>query len=199
MKRILKIWITIAALIVLGASGVSAQSLGDYARTARKNKPQTDTTSRHYDNDNLPVNEQLSVVGPEPSAPAKPGVAGQSAAKTQARDPKATEAERQQAANDLQKQMDAQKEKIAALSHELDLDQREYRLRAAAFYSDAGNRLRNAGQWDKDDAQYKSDIDSKQKAIDAAKQQLDNLQEQARKAGMKQPASDSDKDKGTQK
>ena len=196
MKRILKIWITIAALIVL-ASGVSAQSLGDYARTARKNKPQTDTTSRHYDNDNLPVNEQLSVVGPEPSAPAKPGVAGQSAAKTQARDPKATEAERQQAANDLQKQMDAQKEKIAALSHELDLDQREYRLRAAAFYSDAGNRLRNAGQWDKDDAQYKSDIDSKQKAIDAAKQQLDNLQEQARKAGMKQPESDSDK--GTQK
>ena len=98
-----------------------------------------------------------------------------------------------------QNQRRAQKDKIAALSHELDLDQREYRLRAASFYGDAGSRLRNAGQWDKEDAQYKSDIDSKQKAIDAAKQQLDNLQEQARKSGMKQQESDSDKDKGAQK
>lgn len=190
MNRILKIGIVIAALILLGASA-SAQSLGDYARTVRKNKPQSDTASRHYDNDNLPTNEQLSVVGPEASAPAK---GGQNAAKTEVRDPKAAEAERKQAGDDLQKQIDGQKEKIDALSHELDLDQREYRLRAASFYGDAGNRLRNPAQWDKDDARYKSDIDSKQKAIDAAKQQLADLQEQARKAGIREKEND-DKDK----
>lgn len=197
MKRIPMIWMSIAALILLGVSGASAQSLGDYARNARKNKPQSDTASRHYDNDNLPTHEQLSVVGPEAPAAAKGEQNPANAAKTQARDTKAAETERQQAADALQKQIDAQKDKIAALSHEFDLDQREYRLRAASFYGDAGNRLRNAGQWDKEDAQYKSDMDSKQKAIDAAKQQLDSLQEQARKAGMKQPESDSDK--GTQK
>ena len=62
--------------------------------------------------------------------------------------------------------------------------QREYRLRAAAFYADAGNRLRNAGAWDKEDAQYKQQIADKQKAVNDAKQALDNLQEQARKSGV---------------
>src|ERR1039457_6135586 len=91
MKRIMKVWMAIAALILLGASGVSAQSLGDYARAVRKKKPQAETAPpprpgehragagpktgprrgrppRHYDNDNLPTNEQLSVVGPETAA-----------------------------------------------------------------------------------------------------------------------------------
>jgi multidrug resistance efflux pump len=70
------------------------------------------------------------------------------------------------------------------LSRELDVLQREYRLRAAAFYADAGNRLRNSGSWDKEDAQYKQQIDQKQKALDNAKQELDDMQEQARKSGV---------------
>jgi hypothetical protein len=89
------------------------------------------------------------------------------------------------------RKLDQQKQKIDSLNHDLDLEQREYRLRAAAMYGDAGNRLRNQAQWDKDDAQYKSDIDEKQKAIDAARQQLDNMQEEARKAGIKQKDNDS--------
>jgi hypothetical protein len=75
------------------------------------------------------------------------------------------------------------------LSRELDVLQREYRLRAAAFYADAGNRLRDAGAWDKEDAQYKQQIAAKQKAVDDAKKQLDDLQEQARKAPTSAPAS----------
>ena len=58
------------------------------------------------------------------------------------------------------------------------------KLRAAAFYADAGNRLRNEATWDKDDAQYKQQIAEKQKAVDDAKKQLEDLQEQARKAGV---------------
>ena len=49
------------------------------------------------------------------------------------------------------------------------MTQREYRLRAAAFYADAGNRLRGSGTWDKEDAQYKQQIAQKQKALDDAK------------------------------
>ena len=62
--------------------------------------------------------------------------------------------------------------------------QREYRLRAAAFYADAGNRLRNQGSWDKEDAQYKQQVAQKQNAVDDAKKALDDLKEQARKAGV---------------
>ncbi|HKD02343.1 MAG TPA: hypothetical protein VKB77_07950, partial [Terriglobales bacterium] len=54
----------------------------------------------------------------------------------------------------------------------------------AAFYSDAGNRLRNSGSWDQEDARYKQQIEDKQKALDAAKQQLDEIEDQARKAGV---------------
>jgi hypothetical protein len=62
--------------------------------------------------------------------------------------------------------------------------QREYRLRAAAMYADVGNRLRNQTQWDKDDATYKTQVEQKKKEVDAAKQALTDLQEQARKAGV---------------
>jgi hypothetical protein len=190
--------LTIATLmllgVLLGTTVASAQSLGDYARQARKNKPKTDTTSRHYDNDNLPTSEQLSVVGPEPSA-STGGDQKTATAQTAATDPKAAQADRQKAVDDIKQKMDDQKSKLDALNHELDLSQREYRLRAATFYGDAGAQLRNSAQWSKDDTQYKSDMDSKQKAIAAAQQQLSDLQEQARKAGMREKESDSDKEK----
>ncbi len=189
MKR--TAWIYIGFLL-LGASFASAQSLGDYARTARKNKPQTSAATRHYDNDNLPTTEQLSVVGPAPSATANNGQSGINVA---AAEQNAAKMDRQKANDELQKKITAQKEKIDALSHELDLSQREYRLRAAAMYGDAGSRLRNAAQWDKDDAQYKSEAESKQKAIEAARLQLEDLQEQARKAGMKEKESDDQEEK----
>jgi hypothetical protein len=69
------------------------------------------------------------------------------------------------------------------LERDLDVLQREYRIRAAAMYADAGNRLRNSGDWDKQDTQYKQQIADKQKALDDAKQKLDDVQEDARKAG----------------
>jgi hypothetical protein len=69
------------------------------------------------------------------------------------------------------------------LSRELDVLQREYQIRAAAMYADAGNRLRNQADWDKQDTQYKQQIADKQKAVDEAKQKLEELQENARKAG----------------
>lgn len=183
----------IAALLLFGIGGASAQSLGDYARAARKNKPEPSAASHHYDNDNLPASEHLSVVGPPAGADGSGGQAANSAP-AQAADAAAANADRQKAAADWQKKLDEQKGKIDALSHELDLDQREYRLRAAAMYGDAGNRLRNSAEWDKEDSQYKTDIDAKQKAIDDARAQLDQMQEEARKAGVTQKEKDADKD-----
>jgi hypothetical protein len=92
--------------------------------------------------------------------------------------------DRQKAYDEWQKKIATQKNQVDLLARELDVAQREYRLRAAAFYADAGNRLRNAGSWDKEDAQYKQQIAQKQKSVDAAKQQLSDLQEQARKSGV---------------
>jgi len=180
----------IVTLLMVALSTASAQSLGDYARTARKNKVEPSPTTRHYDNDNLPTTETLSVVGQSLGA--------NSAAPVPAEASKATEqkaaVDRQKAADELNKKIQAQQEKINALNHELDLDQREQRLRAAAFYTDAGTRLRNPGQWDKDQAQDANDAAEKRKALDAARQQLEQMQEDARKAGITQKEKEKDVD-----
>ena len=52
------------------------------------------------------------------------------------------------------------------------------------MYADAGNRMRNSTQWDKEEADYKQKITDKQKALDDAKQKLDDMKEDARKAGV---------------
>jgi len=182
----------IVTLLLLGVSGAAAQSLGDYARAVRKNKTEPSSASRHYDNDNLPTNESLSVVGPSPASDASAGNANSTqATKAAAVDPTAG---RQKAADEWNEKIAKQKEKIASLNHELDLDQRELRLRAAAMYTDPNVSVRNV-QWDKDEAQYKSDVDAKQKELDAARQQLDEMQEQAHKAGIAENEKDNDKDK----
>jgi hypothetical protein len=83
-----------------------------------------------------------------------------------------------------QSKIHEQQNQVDMLNREIDLANREYRLRAAAFYADAGNRLRNAVAWDKEDAQFKDQMGDKQKKLDDAKKQLEDLQEQARRAGV---------------
>jgi hypothetical protein len=186
----------IGTLLLLGVSGAAAQSLGDYARAARKKKVEPTSTSRHYDNDNLPTGETVSVVGPSPASNANAGNPNSTqATKAAVVDPAAAAAERQKTADEWTKKLDQQRQKIDSLNHDLDIDQREYRLRAAAMYAYAGNRLRNAAQWDKDDTQYKNDVDGKQKALDAARQELEQMQEQARKAGIVEKDKDDSNDK----
>jgi len=94
------------------------------------------------------------------------------------------QAAKQRMYKEWQQKIQGQKDKIDLATRELDVANREYRLRAAAFYADAGNRLRNSGAWDKEDAQYKEQIAAKQKALDDAKQGLDDMEEQARKSGV---------------
>jgi|SRR5579863_436012 len=175
----------------------SGSSLGDYARQARKDGTPAKARPKVFDNDNLPVNDKLSVIGEAtPATPAQTssenqaapvnataaGAAKPKSPEQEAADKKAAEAKQ------WQDKIDAQKGSVDLLGRELDVTQREYQLRAAAMYADAGNRMRNAADWDKQDAQYKQQIADKQKALDDAKAKLDEIQEGARKAGTEQPA-----------
>ena len=94
------------------------------------------------------------------------------------------QAKQEAAWKDWQGKLKTQKDSIDLASRELDVLQREYQLRAAAMYADAGNRIRNSAQWDKQDADYKQKIADKQKEVDDAKQKLDDMKEEARKAGV---------------
>ncbi len=206
MKRITHVWIAGMVLAAMMASFAGAQNsttqqqpLGDYARAVRKDKKAASV--KEFDNDNLPMNDKLSVVGNPTASGDSQGSgdqsqsaanggqdAGQSDKKADDKPggikPGESAEDRQKTYDDWKDRIGAQKAKMDLAARELDVEQREYQLRAAAMYADAGNRLRNEGTWDKEDADYKKKIDEKKKAADAAKQELDDLQEDARKAGV---------------
>lgn len=174
---------------VTPASSNQEPSLGSYARAMRKDKPHS---AKQFDNDNLPKAETISVVG-DSGAVADKAADSQDTAQPEAAPaneekpkvtPGQTQEQRQQVYDKWQQKINGQQSEVDQIAHELDLDQREYRLRAAAFYGDAGDRLRNEAAWDKEDADYKQKIADKQKALDDAKQKLSDLQEEARKAGV---------------
>ncbi len=199
MKRIgyVLLEVVLAGMLVTLA-GAQSEPLGDYARTVRKTeKP---ASAKKYDNDNLPASDKISIVGnatdsagsedgnPAPDANSAKGeessTATAPASPAQDAEKKADSSDSQKANDEWKKKFAEQQGKVDLLSRELDVTQREYRLRAAAFYADAGNRLRGSGTWDKEDTKYKQDIAQKQKAVDDAKKALDDLKEQARKAGV---------------
>ncbi|MGA8213834.1 MAG: hypothetical protein WB799_09575 [Candidatus Sulfotelmatobacter sp.] len=194
MKRITYIGLgfVFALFTVLLASPAGAQTsspaqdqaLGDYARKIRKDPGTAKAKPKVFDNDNLPVDDKLSIVGEKPAA----NVGGTAAAEEKdAAGSKAADdeqAQKQAAWKGWQTKVTGQKDQVDLASRELDVLQREYQLRAAAMYADAGNRMRNSTQWDKEDADYKQKIADKQKALDDAKQKLSDMQEDAHKAGV---------------
>lgn len=166
-------------------SSPTSPSLGDYARQVRKD-PEAKSKPKVFDNDNLPREDKLSVVGkPSESAentPAPKTDESQGASAPSGANP--DEATKQAALKQWADKIEGQQKQVDLLQRELDVLQREYQIRAAAMYGDAGNRLRNSTDWDKQDAQYKQQIADKQKALDDAKQKQDEMQEDARKAGV---------------
>jgi hypothetical protein len=207
-KLMKRFFLSLVAVVITGAvstpmmaqSQPQTQPLGDYARAVKKTKPAGQSAAKTYDNDTLPGSSSLSVVG-KPSQPAEADKDKEKDAASQAASGEKSDAQKKaeksgetkpgQAAEDRKKALDAWKEKLSAqqakidlLSRELDVMQRESQIRAAAFYADAGNRLRNSADWDTQDRKYKQEIADKRKAIDEAKTQLSDLQEQARKSGV---------------
>lgn len=210
MKRITYLWLAAVALAGMLVSfagaqqadaGSQEQSLGDYARNVRKDKKTAPTKT--FDNDNLPMQDNLSVVGNAPptadsqttptgnddaAGQGTPGQDNKDAAKAPEKlptvEPGQSQQERQQVYDKWSQKLTQQKDKIGEINHDLDMLQREYKLRAAEMYGDAGSRLRNETAWDKTDADYKQKIDEKQKELDQAKQGMDDMEEDARKAGV---------------
>jgi hypothetical protein len=181
----------------LSGQSLSGQSsLGDYARKVHKDSG-TKSKPKVFDNDNLPKDDKLSVVGePDPEGPGTGNSTDSSKStspsegndassdKGPAGSPNEEQAKKQAEWKSWQEKLEGQKSAIDLASRELEVLQKEYQLRAAAMYADVGNRLRNQTQWDKQDADYKQQIADKQKAVDDAKQKLEDMQEEARKAGV---------------
>lgn len=174
MRRILPLLM----LIAFAASAWAQQSLGEIARKYRAQKKPTPTINLNDDNmpRKLDANSDEDVKKESDSG-------DKTAANDQAKKEAADKAKDNK--DKLAGQIKDQKEEISRLQRELDVTQREQRLRAAAYYADAGTQLRDQTKFADDSRKEQDEIDSKKQALTAAQQNLDDMQEQARKSGVR--------------
>lgn len=173
MKRYWQ-WIACAIIVTAATTLASAQTLGDVARQERtKQKPQA---SKTITNDDLTSADTAQAA---PSGDSKKDDAAE------------TKAEDKNSAEDKVKQMQEWKARIAAqdskvkdLDREINLMEREHKLRVAVFYADAGARIRDERAWADAERKYQADMGAKQKALGAERTKLDDLREAARKSGV---------------
>lgn len=176
MRRILTLLaVALVAAFTIVSSARAQESLGELARQQRQSK--RPNSVRVITNDDIAM-----AAAPAPAAPAE--------AKGDKSDKDKSDAAASLSADDKTKlaatfkaKVDEQKKNIAQLERELDVAQREYRLKVAVYYADVGNNLRDGKKWAEEDRKQRAELDDKQKALAAAKQKLADVQEEARKAG----------------
>lgn len=204
MKRTYSMWLigtVIGMALVAGAAAQNqSESLGDYARAIKKSKgaPAENPSSKVYDNDNMPSQSSVSVVGStlpdtnsdakkEQSSDAKAPASDQEKSSDKKKDPALsagqTSEERKKALGEWKSEIDTQKAKVDLAARELDVLQREYKLKSATFYTDTARRVQNPNGFAADDAKYKQQIADRQKTLDDERSKLNDMQNRARQAG----------------
>ncbi len=173
--------ISLAAMLAAGVA--FAQSLGDVAKKNRSRKKPAAT--RVVTNDDLTsateFNNGAASGLPTAAQPADSEKNDSATSKTE---------DREKLLADWRARFDEQKKSIALLQRELEVTQREYKQQIALYYADAGNRLRDQGAWAEQQRKYEADVATKQKDLDAARQKLEDMKEDARKAGVPSSVSD---------
>jgi len=168
----------LAATAVAVAQQSSQPSLGEAARQARAQKSRTPATIR-LEGDGVIVPDSSKNANTDGPATNTTPSENKDDSKKSATDDSKPKTE------DWSKKVEAQRNEIVLLQRELDVAQREQRLRAAAFYADAGTQLRDSAKYAEDSRKEQETIDSKKQALERAQERLADLEEQARKAGVR--------------
>jgi hypothetical protein len=204
MKRILHfgMGLALAALLTVAAA---AQSLGEYARQQRAQKPPTQAAAKVYTNENLPASGGLTVVG-QPEPPPPPPLSPEAAAAAEKTERASAEAS-SALEGEWRVKFFEQNNTISKLYQELSNLSQQKTLgvqpsRCIPAYQRPGQMAGPVGSqhfepgatvpggcvWDWANYQKVSTLfNEKQKSQDEAKQKLEDMKEELRKAGL--PAS----------
>jgi hypothetical protein len=201
--------VVLATFVLMLAGTAMAQSLADQAKAVRQ-QPKKSAT-KVYTEDDLPSVPESKMAEESHAAEAtatnaeaakedtaadaasgdaeKKDDAGTSDAKKEddaaaKEKEEASKAAAEVQAKDLKAKVSDKQEEVKSLEKELDLMQRENKLRQASYYGDAGTQLRDQKKWADEQRQYQTDLEAKQKALAEAKEKLDDTREQARKSGI---------------
>jgi len=190
MKRF-NIGLLILTGLLAGVAAAQSDSLADAARKHKQQQSGKPVAAKVYTNDNLPATETISTVGaPASDAAASTPTDGQTpadgstpAAKDGAKPADETKT-RQKTWEDWRDKIQKQKASVEQMQKENEEIDRQYKLTTGNYYNSAQQRLYDGAAMAKEDAAYKQQMEQKKKAIDDAKQKIDDLQEEARRAGV---------------
>ena len=190
MKRF-NIGVLILAGLLAGVAAAQSDSLAVAARKHKQQQSGKPVAAKVYTNDNLPATETISTVGaPASDAAAPTPTDGQTtadgstpAAKDGAKPADETKT-RQKTWEDWRDKIQKQKASVEQMRKENEEIDRQYKLTSGNYYNSAQQRLYDGAAMAKEDAAYKQQLEQKKKAIDDAKQKIDDLQEEARRAGV---------------
>lgn len=178
----------LAALVVMfalaGTMLAQQEPLGDIARKHRKQRAKS-PSAVVFTNENLPKTAPVSEAAaqaPAAEAPAAEATAAEGAAP--AEPPAQTPEDRAKLEAEWRERVNEVKRGVSQLERELDVLERENKLRMAVFYADAGTRLRDDRKFADESRKYESDIATKRQELEAARTQLEDIREQLRKAGL---------------
>jgi hypothetical protein len=190
MKRF-NIGLLILTGLLAGVAAAQSDSMADAARKHKQQQAGKPVAAKVYTNDNLPATETISTVGaPASDAAATAPTDGQAAAEGPTPAPKdgakpADETKtRQKTWEDWRDKIQRQKASVEQMQKENEEIDRQYKLTTGNYYNSAQQRLYDGAAMAKEDAAYKQQLEQKKKAIEDAKQKIDDLQEEARRAGV---------------
>jgi hypothetical protein len=183
-------------LLALAGSALAQDSLGDIARKHRKQRSKS-PGAMVFTNDNLPGKTPGSAVADSTtaSAPASDAAPADSAAGASSAAPAADSAapadgmaqtpeERAKQEAEWRGRFAEQTRVISQAERELDVLERENKLRVAVFYADAGARLRDDRKFADEQRKYEADIATKKQEVEAARARLEEMREELRRAGL---------------
>jgi chromosome segregation ATPase len=168
----------IVLVLSMGACTLLAQSLGEVARENR-NTPHP-RAKKVVTNDEIPSVDTLSTV---PSS-ARDKSGSEKAAKGAA--PESADALAKKDAEWNQK-FSQQQEKITLLERELKVSEQEARQKQLAHIADVNARVNNQQQYAEAEKLDQDDLAQKREKLNAERQKLESMQEDARHAGVKLP------------
>jgi uncharacterized coiled-coil protein SlyX len=180
MKRILQL--TIAALLMAFGIGAWAQdvSLGDYARKQREQQKPASPTTKVFTNDDI-------ASSPPPAAAKDTSDADKdkSAAKSKGKEKEADKAaEMNKAAEEFKGKVAEQKAKIAEIQRNIDVSNREFKLRSIEWYTQTGNALLDPKKFKDEQDRHDKEVADLQKQLADAQAEMDKIREQIRQAGL---------------
>ncbi len=181
MKRTL---IFALALFGLATTAWAQDSLGDYARKQREQQKPASPNSKVW------TNEDIGASSAGSSAPA-PASDSKAAASSDKKDDKAapkdasslSPEERTKQEADWRKKIADQKAKIAGFEHEIEIADREYKLRSISWYTTTSKALLDQKNWSDQEKKYQEEKADREKKLADAKADLDKMRDDIRKAG----------------